>query len=80
MDADGVGCVDKRCQNNEPKEFGLNRRRRQVFCNREQKWGVVWKIENASSSLTGIGKEKKQGYVKLSVNVTHFCYANVCGA
>ena len=45
-------------------EFGLNIKRRQVFCNREQKWEVVCKIENASRSLTGMGKEKKQGYVK----------------
>ena len=61
MEAGGIGCADNHCQNNEPNEFGLNRKRRQVFCNREQKWEVVWKIENASRQLTGVGKEKKNG-------------------
>ena len=45
MEAGGIGCADNHCQNNEPNEFGLNRKRRQVFCNREQKWEVVWKKE-----------------------------------
>ena len=60
MEAGGIGCADNHCQNNEPNEFGLNRKRRQVFYNREQKWEVVWKIENASRWLTGIGKKKRR--------------------
>ena len=48
MEAGGIGCADNHCQNNEPNEFGLNRKRRQVFCNREQKNGK-W-----------FGKERKQ--------------------
>ena len=76
MEAGGIGCADNHCQNNEPNEFGLNRRRRQVFCHREQKWDMVWKNRKRKQmvNLNRIGKknaenesllkENKQGYVK----------------
>ena len=59
MEAGGVGCADKRCQNNKPNEFGLNGKWRQVFCNRAKKWEVVWKNRKSKQVVNWNGKGKK---------------------
>ena len=59
MEAGGIGCADNHCQNNEPNEFGLNRKRRQVFCNREQKMGSSLEDRERKQVVNWNGKGKK---------------------